>query len=280
MKKLTMILCAVSFSAGSAMAAPNYSLSWDWDDWTTQGWVITPGTGGAGSIDPNPVENNADNIPDPSNNTGSIYLPDTAYAAYYLPQSTNSFIFSAEVAGARMDVNRLQAAGLAYRHTYDYDTTNPNSLSPPDAVTAWLEGKDAGSERIIFKDTYADGNYTDDNMRWLKASDGSVGVVETIRLTIDYNATVPGTILLYGEPVDYLPNAGNEPSPYTYGAPIHINAATGDYEEINMIRLGGAYSWSQFYADNASFVSVPEPNTLFLLALGILPLFKRRRTIK
>lgn len=274
MKKLTVILGVLGILSVPAMAAPNYTMSWDWNDFTPQGWLV--GGNVSAGVGANPVENNADNIPDPSNNTGALYLPDGGYAVFNLPQSTNSFIFTAEVAGARMDVNRLQAAGLAYRHTYDKDTTNPNSL-PLNAVSAWLEGKNAGSERIIFKDTYADGNYTDDSMRWLKASDGSVGVVETIRLTIDYNATVPGQILLYGEPVDYLPEAGNEPSPYTYGAPIHVSTATGDYEEIDMIRLGGEYSWSQFYADNAFFQSVPEPTTLGLLAIGLLPLLKRRK---
>lgn len=263
----------VFMSVVALAVCPALGASWDFDDWSTQGWTL--GGNGAAGVGGNPVGS----LAEPADNSGALYLPDGGFASMPVA-STNSFVFSAEIAATAMAVNRFQAAGMGYRATNNQDTTTANTLAPPDAVTAWFEGKSSSSERMIFKDSY--GGNTEDAMTWLKNSSGGVNPVESARATIYYNwedgagPGEAGKVVITWEELDYLPNAGNHPPLYEYQSGLDINDATGDYHEVNMIRLGGAYSWSQFYADNVSFI-VPEPASLALLGLGGMALLRRRR---
>lgn len=256
-----------------AMAVPAMAVTWNFDDWSTQGWTLAGSAGAA--VAGNPVEHNYDNVPDPSNNSGALFLPDGNFGYIYV-DSTNSFKFTAEVAAGAADINLLKSAGMGYRFTYDADTMNPNSLvGGPDglqAVNAWFEGKSSGGSKIGFKDAYSgNGSGGGDWLDSYGLGDGIWDVI-TVKMTIDYNYTYPGEIWIGAEAVDFIYDGG-EPAIKAYG-PAAWNNALGDYEPINMIRLGGAYSWSQCYADNVTFI--PEPATLCLLLLG-LPMLRRRR---
>lgn len=279
------------------MATPAFATYWDFNDWTTQGWTIqnNPNAGVQG----NPAANSGVVPPwggsppthgysEPGDGTGSLYLPDHAIAWMSVP-STNSFKFSADM-GSFFSLNlvgRFQLAGLAYRATYNEGTNTPNTAAAH-AVSAWFEGRSQNSERMQFRDTYAVGDQLNTAMTWLKA--GPTGgtdftdynIFETGRATIYYNwNNVPGygdgtgKILISWAPVDYTAKTGNAASPFLYPYNLAINPVTGTYYDINEIRLGGDYSWTQSYFDNVEFV--PEPATMIMLALGAVPLLRRRR---
>jgi hypothetical protein len=284
MGKVIGLMAIVAVLAVTGPAGAVTTMSWNFNDNTTQGWtLVQPDTTppiGAPAVAPNPTGS----IAEPSDGTGSLYLPDSAFAYLNLPTNVNSFVFEADISGAAMTTNYTRKAGMAYRHTYNKDTTTANTLAPATAVTAWAEGRDSASEREIFCDSYT-GLSTNTNMRFWKNSAGSYNTVETGRLKIYYNwatitdAGVPagdytGKIVITFTPVDFTPATTNEKY-LVYGA-AHVNTTTGQVEPINMLRLGGDTSWSQFNADNVSLTYVPEPATLGLLVLG-LPMLRRRR---
>jgi hypothetical protein len=265
MRKLVVLASVIALASAPAMA---FTGSWDFDDWTSQGWTLH-----GASIAGNPVENNADNVPDPSNNSGSLFAPDTTYATFELPGPEDSFIFEADVAAGAAQINLLKSAGLGYRHTYDADTT---IVKAGTAVDAWFEGKSSGPPKIGFRDVYT-GNGSGGG-DWLDsigpANQGGSWNVLTTRLTIDYNYTYPGEIWIGATAVDYVYD-GAEPAMKAYGPAATNDALGGAVEPVSMLRLGGEFSWSQAYFDNVSFV--PEPASLGLIALGMPLLLRRRR---
>jgi len=156
------------------------------------------------------------------------------------------------------------------------------------AVNAWFEGNSSSSERIKFRDAYSMGS-ENTNMAVLKAVGGSYNgtydLVETGHMTVLYNyeGGAPGDVsdgeagqlVVKWAAVDYTPLATYPATNFIQVVPLVNNTMTGVPHEVNMIRLGGAYSWSQFYADNVSFV--PEPASMAILGLGAMPLLLRRR---
>ncbi len=281
MKKAIGILAIVSMAVAPAMA-----LTWDFNDGTTQGWTLAHNPSNAVAANPAGV------IPEPGDGTNCLYLPDQGYAYIYVT-STNSFRFEADICGARMDVNKLMAAGLGYRFTHNQNTLDPNTTTSPNdglqAVNFWFEGRSPTSERMKFRDTYSMGG-ENTNMSVLKTNaPGQWGtwynIVETGHATVLYNMETgnpgdlsdgeAGYLTVKWAALDYAPLASYPATNFWQAVPLVNNAMTGAPHEVNMLRLGGAYSWSQFYADNVTFI--PEPVSLVLLALGSIPMLRRRR---
>lgn len=210
-------------------------------------------------------------LPDPSDGTGSLYLPDGGYAFLNI-DPTNSFQFSAEIVAGAPAVNMFKAAGLGYRYAYDADTTTPRTLSPVDAIDAWFEGKSSGGPKLGYKDTYTGAGSSGGD--WVDPV-GGIGGVVTVKVVIDFNYTHPGEIWIGSAPVDHN-YAGSEPilPDMKFAADAAYNDALADYEPVGMLRLGGAYSWSQFGVDNVCLI--PEPGSLLLLGLGVVALLRRR----
>jgi hypothetical protein len=239
---------------------------WDFNSGTPEGWVFGGNPASAMAI------NAAGELPEPGDGTWGLYLPDGGYATYQLSSPMNSFRFSADVAAGAPTINLFKAAGLGYRYAYDADTVNPRSLSPATAVDAWFEGKSSGGPKIGFKDTYNGAGSSGGD--WVDPVGGLGSYIVSMTLVIDFNYSVPGEILIGAAPLDHN-YAGSDPVlPNMISAgPAPYNDALGDYEPINMLRLGGAYSWSQFYVDN---VDIPEPTVALMLLLAA-PLMLRRR---
>lgn len=266
MKKIALSVLAASFVwAGTATAGTMY---WDFND-GLQGWTL----GGT-----HPVKQWVPN--DPYTGTGGIWLPGdgsptsgqgTSFAWINVPE-TNSFQFSAKVSWTA--ANLLQASGIGYHATA--------AGGNPWAVTAWYEGRASTRADMRFRDTRAvqSGNFDIGNL--LNNMAGQLVHPGHVILTIDYNYTEAGKILLGFEALNYTPRVGVNPFWITRGD-VGIDPNTGTYWTIDAIRLGGEYAWSQSYFDDVYFRSpavaepIPEPASMALAGLGLAALAGLRR---
>lgn len=266
MKKIALLaLAATMLLAGNASAGTQY---WDFND-GLQGWTL----GGT-----HPVKQWVPN--DPYTGTGGIWLPGdgsptngqgTSYAWINVPE-TNSFQFSAKVSWTA--ANRLQASGIGYHATA--------AGGNPWTVSAWYEGRAHNRSDMRFRDTRAvqSGNFDIPNL--INNEFNQFFDLGHVILTIDYNYTEPGKILLGFEALNYMPKSLVNPTLVTRGD-VGIDPNTGTFWTIDAIRLGGEYAWSQSYFDDVYFRSpdiadpVPEPASMVLAGLGLAALAGLRR---
>jgi hypothetical protein len=222
--------------------APALATGWKFNDGTTEGWTI----GGT-----NPAAGPATC---PYNQTGSLYLPADATNgssyAYIAVSETNSFVFSAQIDwNEPLTADKLTHCGIGY-----HATASGSPLSTP---TGWFVGQATDSSATVFQDTLSTGSVETVRGNCLKSSTANPPKPAVCTLTIDYNATRRGKVVLMLHGDNYTPSDG-QPIMFTYSLDIGIDPNTGTYYTINAIILGALASapLENAYYDNVSFVSV------------------------
>lgn len=230
---------------GVAPDTQGYSLSWDFNDMTTQGWIVYNDPGGLVGVS------------DPTNFTPSsyayLYVPGNsasgseAYATYSLLNATHSWQLTALVAWNA--ANRLHRSGIGYAYTD----------APMDFK--WYEGKDPDSINIKWGDdrtpewTGGQGPTAYEYALWDDVGNQPVDAGEAI-LTIKYNTPDhPGVILLEFDGISY--DDSRKVAQTTQGT-CPIDPATSAPRTVSTLRLGGNRAWAQAYFDNISFTSYPQ----------------------
>ncbi|HPD28666.1 MAG TPA: PEP-CTERM sorting domain-containing protein [Phycisphaerae bacterium] len=307
-KGIIALLCCGFVLASSAMAAPVYVKTWDFED----GTVGQPHPDwNAGTVQKNGPYSGT---PYPKGNR--LYTGDNVASWHTLAQPTNSFIYTTQMWTDAGNINGIRKAGMGYRYA---GTTHE----------VWFEGDDQGGwpanapSRTRFGDSWLPNPRPGtedqwDNYQWqggggrrLERStlDGATnlgshylpslntpGVPDwefpqfaEIELMIKYNTPDnPGTVELWFRSLNYNATRsaqdqwlrlgwGGYAGANYYDFILGINPATNDYWEIDRIKLGGGSAWSQAAYDNVYFQSIPEPTTLGLLLLGAVPTLRRRR---
>ncbi len=311
-KSIIVLLCCGFVLATSAMAAPVYVQTWDFEDGTAgqphPDWS-------AGSVQTNAPYGGTAYTPVPNQR---LHTGDNTAAWTTLPAATNSFVYTGQIRWDAGQINGFRKAGLGYMYA---GTTHE----------AWFEGSDrspwakAHSDRMRFGDSWLPNPRpgttvppgADDwpNYQWqggggreldrstvdginnlggyytLSADepDWWTPIIGHAELMVKYNTPDnPGTVELYFRSIDYnnvRTAAGNwlKVGWGGYGGVTYwdfilpINPATNDYWDIDKIKVGGSYAWSQCSFDNVVFQSVPEPAGLLLLGLAAIPMLRRRR---
>jgi len=281
--------CGASLALASAASAQYTGNDWQhvWDfENGLQGWTITNAGAGTGTwIAPG---GNGPVLPDgqPSGyGSGSLYLPDGSYARISLADVTSVPLGADGNLTSGMTGFILQAD--AYLPNLRPLTGFPQN-APGNALS--LAGLGVGGTRINLYVEGRDGN----NLRGLTARDfawdntarnRSNVLIQTgtasddewwdavITFQIDYGYTTPGKWTAYA----YVP-FDNQLGPagwYTMSEgnyDVHPDGSTAEF-----LQLGGQFSWTQAQFDNVKLHYVPEPATLGLLALGAIPMLRRRR---
>lgn len=303
-KTIVLGLCCGFVVATTAWAAPVYTLSWDFEDGTvgqphpawSAGTVLTNAPYGGTPYTP---------VPNKRLHTG-----DNTAAWSNLPAPTNSFLYKAEVRWDAGRINCIRKAGLGYMYAgtthevwFEGDDRQAWANAPSDRMRfgdSWLPNPrpgtpdvwanyqwQGGGGRVLDRCTLdginnLGGYYTLQSPSWehLQIAHGE--------LMIKYNTPDnPGTVELYFRSLDYdnvRTTAGNwlrlgwggDGGVTFYDFILPINGSTGDYWDIDKIKLGGASAWSQCSFDGVYFQSFPEPASLLLLIAG-LPLLRARR---
>lgn len=218
-----------------------YSLAWDFDDSTFQGWTVHNTAPGVGVRNPayfTPTSSDYLALP------GDGGMPDSPYATFDLPIETNSWEFSALVAWDAS--NRLSDAGLGYAY----------SSYPTD--WAYYYGGGSGSLDIVWDDEFAPEWFGPRLMFDNALVDGStsnpVNAGEAV-MTIKYNVpSNPGQITFEFTPVTYDDSAVDGPK--LVGT---CPTWSGDIDPITVVRLSSADSWSEVFFDNVTFTSHGTP---------------------
>lgn len=308
-KSVIVFLCCGFVLATSAMAAPIYVKSWDFEDGTvgqphpdwSAGAVLTNAPYGGTAYTP---------VPNKRLHTG-----DNTAAWTTLPQATNSFIYTGQIRWDAGQINGFRKAGLGYMYAgttheawFEGDDRQAWTGAPSDRMRfgdSWLPNPrpgtadvwanyqwQGGGGRVLDRST-VDGSTNLGGYYTLAPStpqinDWSLPVIGHAELMIKYNTPDnPGTVELYFRSLDYdnvRTAAGNwlkvgwagDGGVIFWNFILPINPATNDYYEIDKIKVGGSYAWSQCSFDNVVFQSVPEPAALLLFGLPML-LIRRRR---
>lgn len=219
---------------------PDYTLTWDFDDGTYQGWTVHNNGMGVGIRNPSYfTPSSSDYLALP----GDGGLPDSPYATFTLPEATNSWELSALVAWDAS--NRLSQFGLGYAYAGD----SGNYM--------WYEGRASGSTDVVWGDIYSfdwmggDGRTVYQDALVDGATGNPINAGEAI-MTISYN--VPGNrhhITFTFQPISYDASGAIHPM-MTSGYCAYDG---DDPRAIESIRLGGDYSWAEGFVDNVEFIS-------------------------
>lgn len=251
--------------AGTAIGTPAYQLSWDFEGNTNlpAGWSA-----------PNGYEvRNTDAFlgGTPLASGNALYLHDVGaagsgdeqYATFDLPAATNSWIFKSDVHWSAN--NLMSSSGLGWSY-----------VNAPGG-NAWMEGGSGGGRDLYWGDPWSvdwpggqgkkifSPAFRDLNNVIKYPGDG--------RITVKYNLPEnPGKVTFVWETLSYTVKPGGDVPLWAGNVPNTGGVAW----DVFRIQLGGSYMWSQSYFDNVMFESIPEPASLMLLGLGVVPLLRRR----
>ncbi|MGQ9652421.1 MAG: hypothetical protein ACUVXJ_20205 [Phycisphaerae bacterium] len=304
-KSIIVLLCCGFVLATSVMAAPVYVKTWDFEDGTvgqphpdwSGGVVLTNAPYGGTPYTPVPNQR--------------LHTGDNTAAWTTLPAATNSFVYTGQIRWDAGQINGFRKAGLGYKYAgtthevwFEGDDRQAWNKAPSDRLRfgdSWLPNPrpgtpdvwanyqwQGGGGRVLDRSTVngidnLGGYYTLQSPSW------ELPMIGHGELMIKYNTPDnPGTVELYFRSIDYdnvRTAAGNwlklgwggDGGVTYWDFILPINPATNDYWEIDQIKLGGAYAWSQCSFDNVVFQSIPEPVSLVLIGLAAIPMLRRRR---
>lgn len=315
--KAIIIVAVLALAVSPTLADTFYTNSWDFNNdpvggpaagWTSYTpWWATPNPGNAVMKIYNSSQYvSGSGMPIFDSNKFGASLNSNCIAAKHVlseAEQTNTFIFQTEMftdlTGTGI-TNWLSGSGIKLQ-------TSWNGVA--DAGEIWFEpDTDSGSSKNIrtgssggilpTQDGFTGGN------RRLLVNDGLNGLDNvlantantlvkpaTIQLRVKYNTPDnPGTVEYWVKTQDYISlrdayadsqgwikmSWKGSSGQWHDSVSLALDPLTGEYAKLTTINLQ-VRGWTHTYFDDVALLSVPEPATLSLLALGALAMVRRRR---